>query len=105
MEKKLEKKFNNLMQEWNEFQNKGGTGEEFILKKGIESIIQDSYNIYEKEINFFLEIDEVELTDKLINRLVEEKKWGNVESLYEARKKGAKWNNVRNSLVFPAEFI
>ena len=29
----MEKKFENLMKEWKEFESKGGTGEEFIIKK------------------------------------------------------------------------
>ncbi len=53
--------------------------------------------------NYYSGINEVELTDELINQLVKEKKWGNVESLYEARENGAKWNTIRNSLVFPIE--
>lgn len=92
----MENQFENLMKEWKEFESKGGTGEEFIFQKGIQSI--------EKEmVNFYLGIDEVELTDELINQLVKENKWGNVESLYQARENGAKWNTMRNSLVYPIE--
>ena len=43
--------------------------------------------------------NEVELTDKLIEKLVKEGKWADVKSLKELREKGAKWNIVRNSLI------
>ena len=42
---------------------------------------------------------EVELTDELIKKLVDEKKWGSVESLKAMAKMGAKWNIRRNSIV------
>ena len=44
--------------------------------------------------------NEVELTDELIEKLVKEGKWSDVKSLKELREKGAKWNIVRNSLIF-----
>ena len=44
--------------------------------------------------------NEVELTDKLIEKLVKEGKWSDVKSLKELRDMGAKWNIVRNSLIF-----
>ena len=43
--------------------------------------------------------NEVELTDKLIEKLVKEGKWSDVKSLKQLREKGAKWNIVRNSLI------
>ena len=56
-------------------------------------------------IDFYTGKDEVELTDELINQLVKEKKWGDVQSLKQMREMGAKWNVVRNSVVYPTEFI
>lgn len=50
-------------------------------------------------IDFFIQKHEVELTDELILNLVKEKKWGDVESLKEMRKMGAKWNIKNNSIV------
>jgi hypothetical protein len=49
--------------------------------------------------------EEVELTDELIEQIVKEKKWGDVKSLKEARDMGAKWNVVRNSVVFDTEMF
>lgn len=48
--------------------------------------------------------DEVELTDELIEKLVSEKKWGDVASLKELRDDGAKWNTKRNSIIFSYKF-
>lgn len=44
---------------------------------------------------------EIELTDELIKKLIEEKKWSKdaEETLREMAKMGAKWNVKRNSLV------
>jgi hypothetical protein len=54
----------------------------------------------EKEvIDFFIQKHEIELTDELILELVKEKKWGDVKSLKEMRKMGAKWNTKNNSIV------
>lgn len=54
-----------------------------------------------KEFEDFLSgKDEVELTDELIETLVREKKWGDIESLKQLRDEGAKWNKKRNSIVF-----
>jgi hypothetical protein len=50
-------------------------------------------------IEFFTGQDEVELTDELIKKLVEEKKWGDEDSLKDLRTKGAKWNIKRDSIV------
>ena len=58
-----------------------------------------------KDKDFFSGKDEIELTDKLIYKLVKQKKWGSVESLKELRDQGAKWNKKRNSIVFDAEFF
>lgn len=44
--------------------------------------------------------DEVELTSELIEKLVSEKKWSDVESLKEMADMGAKWNLIRNTIVF-----
>ena len=44
-----------------------------------------------------------ELTDILIETLVKEKKWGDVESLKYFRDMGAAWNVERNSIVMPSE--
>ena len=59
-----------------------------------------------KEIkNFYLGENEVELTNELIEQLVKNKKWGDVESLKEMKDMGAKWNTKTNSIVFPTEFL
>jgi hypothetical protein len=50
-------------------------------------------------MNFFAEIDEVELTDELIYELVKQKKWDSVESLIKMREMGATWNIETNRLV------
>lgn len=50
-------------------------------------------------IDFFIQKHEIELTDELILELVKEKKWGDVKSLKEMRKMGAKWNTKNNSIV------
>ena len=62
--------------------------------------------IKDKEMHdFYSGVNEVELTDELINQLVKEKKWGDVKSLKEMAEMGGKWNIVRNSVVFPTEFF
>jgi hypothetical protein len=59
----------------------------------------------EKQINDFLSgKDEVILTDELIEKLVKEKKWGDVKTLKEMANKGAKWNIRRNSIIFSTNF-
>ena len=55
--------------------------------------------------DYYLGNDEVELTEELIVKLVKEKKWGDVESLKEMQVMGAKWNVIRDSVVFPTEFF
>ena len=50
--------------------------------------------------DFMLGKDEVFLTDKLIEKIVREKKWGDVQSLKQMREMGAKWNTKKNSIVF-----
>jgi len=55
--------------------------------------------------DFYSGKNEVELTDELIEQLVKDKKWSDVESLKEMRDEGAKWNIVRNSVVYPTEFM
>ena len=58
-----------------------------------------------KDKDFYSGKDEIELTDKLIYKLVKQKKWGSVEHLKELRDQGAKWNKKRNSIVFDIEFF
>jgi hypothetical protein len=53
------------------------------------------------DLDFFLGVDEIELTDELINKLVHEKKWPDVESLKKLALQGWKWNIKRNSIVIP----
>jgi hypothetical protein len=53
------------------------------------------------DFNFFLGVDEIELTDELINQLVHEKKWPDVELLKKLALQGWKWNIKRNSIVIP----
>jgi hypothetical protein len=55
--------------------------------------------------DFYSGKNEVELTDELIEQLVKDKKWYDVESLKEMRDEGAKWNIVRNSVVYPTDFF
>jgi len=55
--------------------------------------------------DFYSGKNEVELTDELIEQLVKDKKWRDVESLKEMRDEGWKWNVLRNSLVTPTEFM
>ena len=51
------------------------------------------------DLNFFLGKDEVELTDELIKKILEEKKWVGEKSLKEFAKGGATWNIKRQSLT------
>jgi hypothetical protein len=55
--------------------------------------------------DFYSGKNEVELTDELIEQLVKDKKWRDVESLKEMRDEGWKWNVLRNSVVTPTEFM
>lgn len=55
--------------------------------------------------DIFFGNNQVELTDDLIEKLVNEKKWRDKESLIEMREMGAKWNLQRNSLIFPTELF
>ena len=57
----------------------------------------------DEQKRFFSGIDEVELTDELIEAIVKQKKWRDENSLREMKKMGGKWNTERNSVVFPAE--
>jgi hypothetical protein len=43
--------------------------------------------------------DEVEITEELITKLIEEKKWKDENSLRHFAKMGAKWNLKRNSVI------
>lgn len=54
--------------------------------------------------DFYSGKNEVELTDELIEQLVKDKKWPDVESLKGMRDEGWKWNVLRNSLVSPTEY-
>ena len=54
--------------------------------------------------DFYSGKNEVELTDELIEQLVKDKKWPDVESLKGMRGEGGKWNVLRNSLVSPTEY-
>ena len=55
--------------------------------------------------DFYSGKNEVELTNELIEQLVKDKKWPDVESLKGMRDEGWKWNVLRNSLVSPTEFM
>ena len=50
-------------------------------------------------IDLFNGKDEIELTNELIKKLVEEKKWGDIESLKQFALMGARWNVKRNSII------
>jgi hypothetical protein len=58
-----------------------------------------------KMLDFYSGKYEVILTDELIEKLVKENKWGDVNSLKEMKQIGAKWNIKTDSVVFPSEFI
>lgn len=59
-----------------------------------------------KEIeDFYNGVDELPLTDELIEKLIKEKKMTDAKSLKKMADMGAKWNVVRNSLVFPCDFL
>ena len=45
------------------------------------------------------------MTDDLINQIVEDGFWGDVESLKKLRDDGGKWNTKRHSVTFPPEII
>ena len=54
--------------------------------------------------DFFSGKDEVELTDELIEKIVKEGKWKDVNSLKSLRKMGGnKWNVVRNTVIFSSK--
>jgi hypothetical protein len=54
--------------------------------------------------DFFSGKDEVELTDELIEKLVKEGKWKDVNSLKSLRDMGGnKWNVVRNTVIFSSK--
>ena len=53
----------------------------------------------EENIEFFSGVYEVELTDELIEKLVQEKKWGDPKTLKEFANEGAKRNTKKNSLI------
>lgn len=55
--------------------------------------------------DFYSGKNEIALTEQVIEQIVKDKKWGDVESLKELSDMGAKWNTVRNSVVFPAKFF
>ena len=56
------------------------------------------------KMRLFTGIDEVELTDELIDQIVKEKKW-KYEDLKEFQKDGATWNTQRNSIIINNDFI
>jgi len=63
-------------------------------------------NEFNDEIkDIFFGNNQVELTDDLIEKLVNEKKWPDKESLIEMREMGAKWSLSRNSVIFPPELL
>ena len=55
--------------------------------------------------DFYSGKNEVELSDELIEQLVKDKKWPDIESLKELRDEGWKWNVLRNSAVTPTKFM
>jgi len=56
------------------------------------------------QIRLFTGIDEVELTDELIDQIVKEKKW-KYGDLKEFQQNGATWNTKRNSIIINNDFI
>ena len=55
--------------------------------------------------DFYSGKNDVELSDELIEQLVKDKKWPDIESLKELRDEGWKWNVLRNSAVTPTKFM
>jgi len=54
--------------------------------------------VLKEKLRLFTGIDEVELTDELIQQIVKDKKW-KYEDLKQFQKEGATWNNHRNSII------
>lgn len=55
------------------------------------------------KLSIFSGVDEVELTDEVIEQIVKEKK-GNYEGLKAFQKMGATWNTKRKSIFLPDEY-
>ena len=65
-------------------------------------------NLNEEQIEslrYYSGVDEVELTDDLIKKIVSNGFWGDEHSLRELRDEGGKWNTVRRSVTFPPQSI
>jgi hypothetical protein len=58
--------------------------------------------VLKEKLRLFTGVDEVELTDELIQQIVKEKKW-KYEDLKQFQKEGATWNKHRNSII-PTDF-
>jgi len=69
----------------------------------VNNMKKNEFNDEIKDI--FFGNNQVELTDDLIEKLVNEKKWRDKESLIEMREMGAKWSLKRNTLIFPIELL
>jgi len=69
----------------------------------VNNMKKNEFNDEIKDI--FFGNNQVELTDDLIEKLVNEKKWRDKESLIEMREMGAKWSLKRNTLIFPTELL
>mgnify|MGYP006928199727 CR=1 FL=1 len=57
------------------------------------------------DIRYYSGVDEVELTEDVIDGIIKMNLWGDKESLRELREEGGKWNTLRHSVTFPAEPI
>lgn len=48
---------------------------------------------------------EVELTDEVIDHIIEKNLWEDKESLINLRDYGAKWNTKRNSIIMDMDYF
>jgi hypothetical protein len=55
------------------------------------------------KLRIFSGVDEVELTDEIIDQIVKETKW-KYEDLKQFQKDGATWNTKRKSIFLPDEY-
>lgn len=56
------------------------------------------------KLRMFSGVDEVELTDEIINQILKDIKWLKYKDLKELQKNGATWNTKRKSIFLPDEY-
>tara|TARA_R110000772_G_scaffold212359_1_gene322889 strand:- start:128 stop:316 length:189 start_codon:yes stop_codon:yes gene_type:complete len=59
----------------------------------------------EEQLRYYSGVDEVELTNEVIEEILKLNLWGNRKSLEMLRDEGGKWNTRRHSVTFPPEAI